>query len=250
MRPFGMTRTTVRPNHAFIAQDSYVSAPLPGWTGAQAVVLISPQMLRLPRFVQYLATLEPGGVSAMPADGVQRFVYVIDGALNLSIDGRGDEALRPGSYAYLPAGAAHTLTAQTVAKLMVFEKPYQPTPHTDTLPQPVTGDAWAAAGGPFLGDEATHLRILLPTDVQYDMAVNLFTFQPGAALPFVETHVMEHGLYFVEGEGIYRLDDQWYPIQAGDTIWMSSYCPQWFCAIGKTPSTYLYYKDVNRDPLT
>jgi (S)-ureidoglycine aminohydrolase len=30
---------------------------------------------------------------------------------------------------------------------------------------------------------------------------------------------------------------------------MAAYCPQWFVAMGKTPARYLYYKDVNRDPL-
>jgi (S)-ureidoglycine aminohydrolase len=248
MKPFGMTRTRVQPNHAFIAPDGYVSAALPGWSRSTAVVLISPHMLRLPRFTQYLATLEEGGTSGAPAAGVQRFAYVMEGVVSADIDGH-VSTLSAGHYAYLPADLPHTLTAHEAAKLMIFEKPYTPSSVTSAAAHPVTGDAWAAAGAPFLGDEATHLRVLLPTDVPFDMAVNLFTFQPGAALPFVETHIMEHGLYFVEGQGIYRLDDQWYPIQAGDTIWMGSYCPQWFCAIGKTPSTYLYYKDVNRDPL-
>jgi (S)-ureidoglycine aminohydrolase len=32
-------------------------------------------------------------------------------------------------------------------------------------------------------------------------------------------------------------------------IWMRAYCPQWFVAMGKSPARYVYYKDVNRDPL-
>jgi (S)-ureidoglycine aminohydrolase len=248
MKPFGTTRTSVRPNHAFIAPDGYVSAPLPGWTDTQSVVLISPHLLRLPRFSQYLAIMGAGAVSGAPAQGVQRFVYVIEGALDADLNGQA-AALSAGHYAYLPADTPHHLSAPHGAKLMIFEKPYTASTVTESKPTIQSGDAWAVQGAPFLGDDATNLRVLLPTDMQYDMAVNLFTFQPGAALPFVETHIMEHGLYFVEGQGIYRLDDQWYPIQAGDTIWMGSYCPQWFCAIGKTQSTYLYYKDVNRDPL-
>ena len=39
------------------------------------------------------------------------------------------------------------------------------------------------------------------------------------------------------------------PVKAGDVIWMASYCPQWFVAMGKTPASYIYYKDVNRDPM-
>jgi (S)-ureidoglycine aminohydrolase len=81
------------------------------------------------------------------------------------------------------------------------------------------------------------------------MAVNIFTYDPGATLPFVETHIMEHGLLMLSGCGIYRLDADRHRVAAGDVIWMASYCPQWFIAQGKTPSSYIYYKDVNRAPL-
>jgi (S)-ureidoglycine aminohydrolase len=78
------------------------------------------------------------------------------------------------------------------------------------------------------------------------MAVNIFVYQPGTALPFVETHIMEHGLLMLAGTGICWLDVGWYPVQAGDVIWMA---PQWFAAIGDAPASYIYYKDVNRAPL-
>jgi len=45
-------------------------------------------------------------------------------------------------------------------------------------------------------------------------------YQPGAALSMVEMHVMEHGLIMLEGGGIYRLGEFWYPVTAGDFIWM------------------------------
>jgi (S)-ureidoglycine aminohydrolase len=64
----------------------------------------------------------------------------------------------------------------------------------------------------------------------------------------VEMHVMEHGLIMLEGGGIYRLGDSWYPVTAGDFIWMAPWCPQWFGAIGKVPAKYLIYKDWNRHP--
>jgi (S)-ureidoglycine aminohydrolase len=82
------------------------------------------------------------------------------------------------------------------------------------------------------------------------MAVNIFTYDPGGHLPQVEIHVMEHGLLMLEGTGVYRLGDEWFPVQAGDIIWMASYCPQWFVAMGKTPARYLYYKDLHRDRLS
>jgi len=248
MHPLGQTRTSVQNNHAFIAPDGHVPASLPGWTNTQGIVLISPVMLSGPRFAQYIALMEAGAVAGSPLPGVQRFVYVLEGNLKTDTAG-GQITLDPGQFIYLPADTPNTLQADATSRVLIFEKVYTASPLSDAKPQIHHGDAWAGEGEPFLGDENARLRTLLPTTIPYDMAINLFTFQTGTALPFVETHIMEHGLYLLEGQGIYRLDERWYPIQAGDTIWMGSYCPQWFCAIGKTQSTYIYYKDVNRDPL-
>ena len=100
-----------------------------------------------------------------------------------------------------------------------------------------------------MGDPDLIVRSLLPDTMAFDFAVNTMTYQPGAALSMVEVHVMEHGLLMLEGGGIYRLDEDWYPVTAGDFIWMGPYCPQWFGAIGKSPAKYLIYKDWNRHPL-
>ena len=43
-------------------------------------------------------------------------------------------------------------------------------------------------------------------------------------------------------------NNHWYPTLAGDAIWMAPFCPQWFGALGKTPTKYLIYKDFNRHP--
>ena len=101
---------------------------------------------------------------------------------------------------------------------------------------------------PLMGDECVQVRPLLPSCPAYDFAVNTMTFQPGAALSQVEMHVMEHGLLMLDGGGIYRLGEKWYPVKAGDFIWMAPFCPQWFGAIGKSPARYLIYKDWNRHP--
>lgn len=250
MHPLGKTRTSIQANHAFIAPDGHVTATLAGWHNTEGIILISPQMRNLPRFTQYLAIMDTDATSSMPFENVQRFAYIMEGNVSLDIDKQQFD-LPQGHFAYIPANTEHKFNAETKAKLLIFEKPYiQSHLPIDTQVKFHSGNAWENEGEPFLGDEDARLRTLLPTDIQYDMAINLFTFQSGAALPFVETHIMEHGLYLLEGQGIYRLDDSWYPIQADDVIWMGAYCPQWFCAFGKTQSTYIYYKDMNRDPLS
>lgn len=247
MKPIGSTRTTIKSNHALIAPDGHVRSSLPGWTGTQAIILISPQMRNAPQFSQYIAEMQPDAKAGAPLSGIQRFVFLLEGSVILTLSEHLHN-LDEGKFAYLPAGIEHRITAVEQSRLLIFEKPYSRTALTSHSPQSVVGDAWQGSGEAFMGDDDARLRILLPTDLEYDMAVNLFTFQSGTALPFVETHIMEHGLYLLEGQGIYRLDDCWYPVQAGDVIWMGAYCPQWFCAFGKSQSTYIYYKDMNRDP--
>ncbi|MEA2709364.1 MAG: (S)-ureidoglycine aminohydrolase, partial [Phycisphaerales bacterium] len=91
------------------------------------------------------------------------------------------------------------------------------------------------------------LQTLIPDEFQFDMAMNIFTFDPGHGLPYVETHVMEHGLLFMQGKGMYYLDGEWLEVQQDDFIWMGPYCPQSFYATGTTASKYIYYKNVNRE---
>lgn len=243
---FGTTRSRVTADHALIAPDSFVRSPLPGWGGTQGIILIAPPMGA--RFTQYLALMEAGGTSAPPPAGGERVVYVLEGTVTVQPAGEPQQTLEPGGFAFLPAGTDGPITATTAARLNVFEKRFTPLAGTPA-PKPIVGREQDVEGKPFLGDPAARLQVLLPDEPPFDLAVNVFRFQPGAALPLVEIHVMEHGLLMLEGQGVYRLGDSWYPVQAGDVIWMRSFCPQWFVAMGKTPAAYLYYKDVNRDPL-
>ncbi len=243
---FGLTRSQLKRTHALFAPESFVRCDLPGWERSQGVILISPRIGA--RFVQYLALMEPGGVASSPPDGVERVLYVIEGQVALSLPGVPEQVLEAGGFAFCPSGAAAPLRALVSSRLNVFEKRYVARPGIPA-PEALFGNECVVAGAPFLGDEHTFLQVLLPADPRFDMAVNILSFQPGAALPLVEMHVMEHGLLMLEGQGVYRLDEDWYPVRQGDAIWMAPYCPQWFVAMGKSPARYLYYKDVNRDAL-
>ncbi len=245
MDPFGFSRSHVARNYALVAPASHVPAALPHWTDTSGVIVISPSMGA--RFAQYFALMAAGGTAGPPLPGVERFVFVEQGELQLAM-AEHTVVLEPGGYAYIPAGTAHGMTAQRDCRLTVFEKRYSVMVDQES-PEPVTGYEQDVVAEPFMDDPDAMLKTLLPTTPEFDMAVNLFTFRPGAALPLVEVHVMEHGLLMLQGRGIYRLDQDWHPVQAGDVIWMAAYCPQWFTAVGKEPARYLYYKDVGRDPL-
>ena len=87
-----------------------------------------------------------------------------------------------------------------------------------------------------------------PNDLSHDCHVNIVNFEPGGVIPFEETHVMEHGLYVLEGKAVYRLNEDWIEVEAGDFMWLRSFCPQACYAGGPGRFRYLLYKDVNRHP--
>lgn len=241
----GSTRSCLKTNHLLQTPDTFVRTPLPGAASVEFVIHAGPRLGA--GFTQMTAEFGAGGVLG-PAPA-QRFLYVIEGELQLSAEGR-EHSLTRGGYAYLPAGTAHNVRASQPARAAVIEKLYVP-PGTGRAPAPamVAGNEADAAAAALMGDEALRVRALMPDAPEYDFAVNTMTYDPGAALSMVEIHVMEHGLLMLEGGGIYRLGDSWYPVQAGDFIWMAPYCPQWFGALGKRPAKYLIYKDWRRHPL-
>jgi len=223
-----------------------VGSEVPGITGAKTVVLINEAMGA--KFAQLLVTFEKDGRGTFRQAEVQTFGYVMSGEVTVMLAGQ-QKKLVAGGFFYSPAGqACELLTPKAGTQLTLFQKRYIATPGTPA-PRSVLGNANRIKGGPFLGDPAANLKELLPNEPSFDMAVNVFAYQPGGHLPFVEVHVMEHGLVMLGGAGVYRLEDSWYPVEAGDAIWMAPYCAQWFVAIGKTPASYLYYKDVNRAAL-
>ncbi|MEI6390018.1 MAG: (S)-ureidoglycine aminohydrolase [Verrucomicrobiota bacterium] len=243
---FGFTRNVVKGRYALLTPGGFVPSYLPGWEKAVCNVLISPAMGA--RFCQLLITLEHDG-QCLGNTGVNQYlIYILDGNASIMLDDR-RHRLEAGSYVYLPVGKDVQIKGGGApTRILIFQKEYQPLPGA-AKPAALVGHEREVKGQPFLGNEDARLQVLLPDHPGFDMAVNIFTYQPGATLPFVETHIMEHGLVMLRGQGICRLDADWHPVQAGDVIWMAPYCPQWFVAMGKTPASYIYYKDVNRDPM-
>jgi (S)-ureidoglycine aminohydrolase len=244
---FGFTRTAVTPRYALITPDGFVPSVLPGWTNAVVIINIAPVM-HGPRFMQMQITLGANSSGAGNTGTLEHFYYILAGKCGARLGGKKIN-LAAGSYAFIPPETNFVFgDAVKGTKLLVFQKQFQPVTGAKT-PGMIVGHERDVKGQPFLGNEDARLQVLLPDQPGFDMAVNIFTYQPGAMLPFVEMHIMEHGLLMLKGQGVYRLDADHHPVTAGDVIWMASYCPQWFVAMGKTPASYIYYKDVNRAPM-
>ena len=231
----GHTRSCLRADHFLQTPDTFVRAPLPGMKAASAIVHTGPA--NGARFTEYTAEMQPGG--RLAPTHLQRFLYVLDG--NIAAD---EDALGPGDFAYVPQGMTKEVTATTAARLVLIEKQFS----GRASPKSFVGCEAQITSQPLLGDAALQVRSLVPNDPEFDFAVNIMTFDPGATLSQVEMHVMEHGLLMLQGQGIYRLGDCWYPVAAGDFIYMAPFCLQWFGALGKSQTKYLIYKDWNRHP--
>lgn len=240
----GISRTSIQPDHALITPESHVPLHLPGWSDAAAVVLISRELGA--GFGQYL--VHAGERAHLgPLNPLNEYlVMVLEGSIDLSVDGEID-VLEAEGFAYLPPSAAWTIHASGAAELLVFEKRYVPVPGV-AAPAAFVSSTSEIEAVPFLGDEGALLTCLLPVGPEWDWGINVFEFAPGGTLPNLETHFMEHGLYMLAGQGVYRLGERWYPVLSGDAIWMSPYLTQWFAATGKSPSRYIYYKEMHRVP--
>jgi (S)-ureidoglycine aminohydrolase len=227
-----------------------VTSLLPGWTATKLWLIARPMSGFSETFSQYVMEVAPGGGSDAPdaEAGAEHVLFVTDGQITLTIDGQ-THAMTSGGYAYIPAGARWTLraTGQTPARFHWIRKLYELAPGIAApsafvtsdkaltpIPMPDTNGVWATT------------RFADPSDLSHDMHVNIVTFQPGGTIPFEETHVMEHGLYVLEGKAVYKLNTDWVEVEAGDFMWLRAYCPQACYAAGPGPFRYLLYKDVNR----
>ncbi|MGH1464971.1 MAG: bifunctional allantoicase/(S)-ureidoglycine aminohydrolase [Cognatishimia sp.] len=248
-------RAVFTPSYAVIPKGvmtDIVTSNLPHWTDTRAWIVARPLSGFAETFAQYIVEVAPGGGSTQPEpdEMAQAVLFVLSGSLKLSVN-KSENILQPGGYAYLPAGCDWQVEniGDTPVTFHWVRKRYEQVQgvdkpeffvvnEQDILPEsmPDTDGRWATT------------RFVDPQDMRHDMHVNIVTFEPGGVIPFPETHVMEHGLYVLEGKAVYLLNTDWVEVEAGDFLWLRAFCPQACYAAGPGKFRYLLYKDVNRHP--
>ncbi len=232
-----------------VMRDIVVSH-LPFWDRTRLWVLSRPLSGFSETFSQYIMEVAPGGGSDRPESdpGAEGVLFVVEGELSLTLAGQ-NHRMTPGGYAFIPPGSDWQVRNESSSEVRFhwIRKAYEAVDGID-LPEafvtneadiepsemPGTNGCWATT------------RFVDQSDMRHDMHVNIVTFQPGGVIPFAETHVMEHGLYVLEGKAVYLLNRDWVEVEAGDYMWLRAFCPQACYAGGPGRFRYLLYKDVNR----
>ncbi|SFM01315.1 bifunctional allantoicase/(S)-ureidoglycine aminohydrolase [Shimia aestuarii] len=227
-----------------------VTSFLPFWDDTRLWVIARPMTGFAETFSQYIMEVQPDGGSDRPetdpeAEGV---LFVVEGTATLNVGGETHE-MTPGGYAYLPPSSGWTLRnrGDETLRFHWIRKAYEAVEGLDT-PDVLVLNEQDIAPNVMPGTEGkwATTRFVDPADLRHDMHVTIVTFEPGAVIPFLETHVMEHGLYVLEGKAAYRLNNDWVEVEAGDYMWLRAFCPQACYAGGPGKFRYLLYKDVNR----
>ena len=229
-----------------------VTSCLPHWDQTRLWIIARPLSGFAETFSHYIMEVQPGGGSGRPEPDprAEAVLFVVEGEAQLVLSGK-PHALKPGSYAYIPAGTGWSLRNKQPqpVKFHWIRKSFEP---VEGVPAP---DAFVTSAAetkqhamPGTDGKWVTQRFVDPADLRHDMHVNIVTFEPGAIIPFMETHVMEHGLYVLEGKAVYKLNTDWVEVEAGDYMWLRAFCPQACYAGGPGQFRYLLYKDVNRHP--
>jgi (S)-ureidoglycine aminohydrolase len=227
-----------------------VTSALPFWDKTRVWVIARPLSGFAETFSQYIMEVAPGGGSDKPEpdDGAEGVLFVVGGEITLTLSGT-SHLMSAGGYAFLPPNSAWNLRndGASPATFHWIRKAYQAVPGIAVPDAFVTNEAdIKPVAMPDTDGRWATTRFVDPLDVRHDMHVNIVTFAPGAVIPFLETHVMEHGLYVLEGKAVYKLNRDWVEVEAGDFMWLRAFCPQACYAGGPGRFRYLLYKDANR----
>jgi len=231
-----------------------VTSAFPFWTNTRSWIIARPIAGFSTTFTQYIVEVSPGGGSHKPEPDprVQGVLFVVEGSVELNVNGV-QHTLETGGYAYLPAGANWNLhnKSDRCALFHWIRKVYESIEGIEKPTALISSDSSSSVAPTPMPDTQGRwatTRFVEPDDMRHDMHVTIVTLAPGAVIPFLETHVMEHGLYVLEGKGVYRLNQDWVEVEAGDFMWLRAFCPQACYAGGPDNFRYLLYKDVNRHP--
>lgn len=243
------TRSVVKKdNFVLLEVDGLVENRIPGYENCDVSILASPEMGA--SFADYFVSAHAGGKNTgIGGNGIETFLYVVQGEVDVQ---NADEkaTLTEDGYFFSPDDKPVTFENKSgkEAKIYVHRKRHEKLEGYRT--HTVVGNSNDLPWLPYEGMDNCMIKDLLPSaeDWAFDINMHMLKFSLGASHGYIETHFQEHGMYFLTGKGMYKLDDEWIPVQKGDYVFIDNYCPQACYAVGRGEDlSYVYSKDCNRD---
>ncbi|WP_374686805.1 (S)-ureidoglycine aminohydrolase [Promineifilum sp.] len=239
-------RSITKPGlYSILPRGARVLSTIPTFVKTSAQVMTTPALGA--RFTEYELLIHPGGGTRAPIqDEFEHFLFVIEGEVTFTL-GETEHAFTQGGFAWLPPNSRFALHngSDALTRMLWLRRRYEPVEGVP-VPAPIVSNEKDVQAEP----EDTYVeKHLIPYDEElgFDMAFNLLIFEPGIYFSYVESHIMEHGLYMLDGRGVYYLNNDYIEVQKDDYIYMAPYCPQFFYATGWETGRYILYKDINRD---
>lgn len=173
---------------------------LPGWEKATGSVRLS--LAVGASLWRTLSTWREDGGSALCAAEQKGQTFFLERGTCRIHQGDGEAiAWRAGGFAFIPGGNVGQVSGTRDARVTFFDQEFEPLAGVD--PPPATCDHGnEVEGDPFLGNQRAIFQTLLPSDPRFDLAINIFTDQPG------------------------------------DAVGMASYAPPGFAALGDVPASF------------
>lgn len=239
-------RARIKPGeYILLPSDNRVNSHLPYFTGVEFQIMATPQISGA-RFTEYELLIYPNGQTTREInEKYEQFFYVLEGEVELTCANKKQKLVK-GAYFWLPPHTAFGLNnkGESMCRAIWIRRQYE---EIEGIKIPTLIIAHES-DVPKLDVDTYKEQHLTPyEDIAFDMGINIQTFDPGVFFSFVESHIMEHGLYMTEGCGIYWLNQDYMEVTKGDFIYMAPYCSQFYYSTGWNRSQYLLYKDVNRD---
>lgn len=216
-------------------------------TSVTVKFLVSPEIGA--NFYAYYIEIRPGGgtIAAIKDKDNQWFFYVLSrlqpGAkegLALTLEGA-TYKLSPGDYAYIPAGKTFTLKniATTAFSVFAVKKPYIPTGYGS--PSAVVD--YEQGLTPRKASRSLTIRDMSGVGkAEYDMITLTIEADIGGGSGVYETHIEQHGVFYLSGTAEYLVHNKRYTVTEGDFLWIGPWVLHYLDQKGSIPVKYVLYK--------
>ncbi len=222
-----------------------VGKRIPGWRDTLVSHLATPKLGA--DFLECELCIAPGGGACERIENpYENYMYVVEGQIEVIISGK-KYTLEKEGYFWSPPGVDFEATNKSDqrARVLWVRKRYIESPF-HSVPAPIVGNVLDIEGEQFPADYEQHC---LPIDDDYgfDMAMNMCTYYPGVTMPRTETHICEHGNYFVSGRGLICINGVFHEVFPGDFCYVAPYTPHTATGLAPTALRYLLCKNINRE---